>query len=381
MTSRHEAEVNPENEPTRHPQQPLSPTTNSEAAYDRMTSYAFARRYVKGKVVADVGHGEVGYGSCLLAQTAESIIALSASPEAIDFASGVHSSPNMIYRRVDLPELPYPENHFDVVVAFGVLEELENPEEFLGEARRVLKKEGGALLLSVSDKRAYANGGNGQGNGRRRGMCVAELKELVGRHFGSSRIYRQGAVAGGLVFPDATQVETSSKEAVEVEIAQFSLSEPALSRFGSQPPRTRSVVAVCYDQALEQVEWQEQPYLLLDRDQGVFGETEDLAEDLELTLGEIEQMQQSEVQAFVEAIRAQRQQNLAQLQMRYLLYIRSFLGHRRNVAREDVLHLRNIIYGNIYALRKKGLEGSVRGALRRSVSLYRRLVTKDGNLD
>ncbi len=403
MTSRHETEVNPENEPKRHPQQALPPTTGSEAAYDRLTGYGFARRYVKGKIVADIGHEEVGYGSRLLAQTAESVVALAGSPGSTDSASALYPAPNITYRRVDLPELPYPEDHFDVVVAFGVVEDLEHPEEFLGEARRVLKKEDGVLLLSIFDKRADINGGD------RRGMYVAELRELVGRHFGSLRIYRQGAVAGGFVFPDTAQEETSSEEAVTVEVVQFSLDEPGLARLGAQPPTTRSVIAVCGgdgDEALGQEEKEqgvERAYLLLDHDRGVFEESEDLAEDMELMLGEIEQMQQSEVQAFVEAIRVQRQQNLAQLQMRYLFHLRSYLGHRRNVTREqalharnvirgdalqlrnvileNILHRRNIIYGNIYALRQKGVKGSVKGALRRSAALYRRLAAKDGNPD
>ncbi len=385
---------------------------NSETAYERLSAYAFARRYVGGKTVADivVGQGEAGYGtygSLLLAQSADSVTALlSGSPEAESTPRALHRAPNVSHQGVELPKLPYAEGHFDVVVAFGALEDLERPEELLGEARRVLKKEGGVLLLSVPDKRADANGGDRGGTGRRRGMYVAEVRELVGRHFGGVRIYRQGAVAGGLIFPD-TEEATSSEEAVAVEVGRFPLAEPGLARFGEAPyPRTRSVIAVCRVEALgqeEEEQEEERAYLLLDRDRGVFEESEDLTEDVELMLGEIEQMQQSEVQAFVEAVRAQRQRNLVQLQMRYLFHLRSYVGHRRNVTREqalhvrnviredalhlrnlileDILHRRNIIYGNIYALKKKGVKGSVKGALRRSAALYRRLTAKDGNPD
>ncbi len=392
MTSRHETEVKPADYPTRHPQQSLFPTAPSEAAYDRLTGYGFARRFVNGKVVADIGHEVVGYGSGLLAQTAESVVALTGSPVALDLASHLHPAPNLTHQRVDLPTLPYPDGHFDVVVAFGALEELEHPEELLGEAKRVLKEDGGVLLLSILDKRADINRADG------RGMYVEQLRELLGRYFGVVRLYRQGAVAGGFIFPDAGEEGASSEDAaaVAVEVTRFSEAAPALGRLGAQIPTTRSIIAVCSEAAgnlaQEEEEEEKQAYLLLDHERGVFEESEELAEDVELMLGEIEQMQESEVQAFLEAIRVQRQQNLTQLQLRYLFHLRSYLGYRRSVTREQAIHLRNvilesilhrrnIIYGNIHALTKKGVRGSIEGALRRSADLYRRLTAKNGNLD
>src|SRR3712207_8915753 len=52
------------------------------------------------------------------------------------------------------------EGSFDVVVAFGVIEGLERPEELVEEAKRLLK-EGGVLLVSVADKRAALADGRG----------------------------------------------------------------------------------------------------------------------------------------------------------------------------------------------------------------------------
>src|SRR5215210_8813411 len=114
MTSRYETEINLENPPTRHPKHPAP--ASSEAAYHRLSGYGFARRYVKGKIVADVGWEEIGYGSRLLAETAESVAGLTNSPEAVDLASAAYSAPNVGYQRVNLPELPYSETHFDTVV-------------------------------------------------------------------------------------------------------------------------------------------------------------------------------------------------------------------------------------------------------------------------
>src|SRR5918997_1736385 len=168
MKISHENGFNPDNEPARHHGRPASAST--EAAYEQLSAYGFARRYAQGKTVADLGHEGAGYGSRLLAQSAESVTALA-----------------------DLPKLASPDGSFDVVVAFGVIEELEHPEELVREAKRVLR-EGGVLLISVADKQTALAG-------RRRGMYVPEFRGLLERHFGHVRLYRQGAVAGGFVFP------------------------------------------------------------------------------------------------------------------------------------------------------------------------------------
>jgi len=261
----------------------------SEAVYDRLAGYGFARRYVGGKVVADIGWEDVGCGSQLLAGTAESIVGLTNSTEAVDLARTAHPAPNAEYKKVNLPELPYPEGHFDVVVAFGVVENLKRPEEMVREARRVLKQDG-VLIISVPDKLVLVEDGDRIGPHRRRGMYVPEFRELLEQHFGSVLVYRQGAVAGGFVFPEAGKITGTS-----VESASLSVSAPYVS---AEPPTTRSLIAVCGDtEGLER----QKPYLVLDRDRRVFDECEDRAEDVELLREEIRRMQETEVQAFYDA--------------------------------------------------------------------------------
>src|SRR5215218_227277 len=233
MTSRYETEINLENTPTRQSKQLLP--TSSEAAYDRLTGYGFARRYVKGKIVADVGREEIGYGSRLLAETAESVVGLTNSPEAVDLASAAYSAPNVSYRSVSLSEIPYSESYFDAVIASGVVEHLEHPEDLVSEAKRVLKKDG-VLVISALNKQTQLNGGDHGGiDGRRSEMYVPEFRELLERHFGRVHIYRQGAVAGGYVFPVSDKVATAP-----VESARFSMTNPDL---GTEPPRTHSIIA------------------------------------------------------------------------------------------------------------------------------------------
>jgi O-antigen biosynthesis protein len=292
--------------------------TAPEAAYDRLTAYGFARRYVAGKVVADVGFEEVGFGSRLLAETASSVVGLATSEEAVDLARALYPAPNAEYAKAGLPGLPYPEGCFDVVVALGTVEYLEQPEELVREARRVLKPDG-VLLISAPDKRAFVEGRNPEGAGYRRGMYDVELRELLESRFGRVLMYRQGAVAGSLVLPVSEELDAAS-----VESASAASANP---RFVAEPPATGSLLAVCGD---AEVFEREEPYLLLDRDRRVFDEHEESAEDVELLRAEIRQMQETEAQAFLDALR---------LRGTEIGYLRARV--RRSEAQER--HMRNVV--------------------------------------
>jgi SAM-dependent methyltransferase len=407
MTSRHGIEGNLESEAT--PYKEL--LASAEAAYDRLTGYGFVRQHVEGKVVADVGREDVGYGSRLLAETAESVTALSTFPEALELASSVYSAPNMSYRRANLPELPLSEGYFDVVVALGVIEALERPEDLVREAKRVLK-EGGVLVVSALDRQTNTNERNRLETDARREMYVPEFREMLERHFGHVRMYRQGAVAGGFVFAAPEE----PRDAAPVEIARFSLTEPSF--IGVEPPVTRSVIAVCGN-AAEALGQEGRSYLLLDRDRRIFEECEERGEDVELLRAEIGRMQETEIRVFVEALNIEVlplsvllrlashvllsylysyfKANLQEVRQRRELTLEEALHrrdltleaarhrrrlvfgevrHRRNLVLERIRHRRNIIHGNIYAVRQKGPRGMAEGAFRRSYLYYQRLRTK-----
>jgi SAM-dependent methyltransferase len=248
-------------------------------------------------------------------------VGLTNSPEAVDLASAAYPARNLSYQRVDLPALPYSESYFDALVTFGVVENLSRPEDLIREAKRVLKKDG-VLVISTLDKQTQPNGGDHGGiDDQRREMYVPEFQELLERYFGGVHIYRQGAVAGGFVFPVSEKVTS-----VPVSSARFSTTTPDL---GAQPPTTRSVIAVCTE--VEALGQEEQPYLLLDRDRHVFDECQDRAEDVELMRSEIQRMQETEVQAFLDALRVQ--QSLYYILKRYPIHLRNIIHTIRTESR------------------------------------------------
>lgn len=307
-------------------------TAPSEDVYTWLTGYGFARRYVRGKTVANIRWEEVGFGSELLAETAESVAGLTNSAEAVGLASTIQSAPNVSYRKVSLPELPYPEEYFDVVVAFGVIENLEQPEHLVREAKRILKQDG-VLVVSVPDKQVWADyrdRGNARYSG---GMYALELWELLEQNFERVHTYRQGAAAGAFVFPASGKLAGALMES-----APSSLIAP---RFGVEPPTSRSILAVCGN--TEILEREEQPYVLLDLDRRIFDECAELAEDVELLREEIVRLQETEVQAFQDAL---------MLHASEITYLRARI--RRSEAQVESLknHIRNMENSKVWRLFK-----------------------------
>lgn len=272
---------------------PLSqlPPARAEDAYNLLTGYRFARRYVEGKSVADICWGEIGYGTRLLAETAESVTGLAGSPEGLERAREIYSAPNASYSTANLPELPYPEEHFDVVIAFELVQNLEWPADLVAEAKRVLKKDG-VLLISTPDKQVHFNERNRRDPDHKRELYVPELREILERHFAQIGLYRQGAVAGSIIFKDTGRLSDAS-----VESTRFALAAPS---FGDEHPETDLVMAVCSD---SEVRESTRPYVLLDQDRRLLDECEDHREDIELLRDEIRNMQETEVQAFQDTIK------------------------------------------------------------------------------
>lgn len=275
-----------------------------EEAYDRITGYAFVRRYAAGKTVLDIRRDEAGPGVQLLTEAANSVTVLVGSREAVERARTLYSVSGVRYESTELPTLPQSDGGLDVVVALQMIEHLESPEELIEEARRVLKPDG-VMIVSTPDKQVRSNERNHQPHPSE--MYVQEFREMLDRHFGSVSLHRQGAVAGGFVSGASPELSQAQLESV-----QLSSSDPSP---GSGLPSTELVLAVCSDEEVQGED--ESPYLLLDRDRRVFEEDEDHREDIELLRDEVRRMQETEVQSF---------QNTIALRTSEVAYLRSELG-------------------------------------------------------
>jgi SAM-dependent methyltransferase len=116
--------------------------------------YVFASRLAQGKRVLDAGCG-VGFGSAELAAVAAEVLGVDRSAEAIEYAREHYAAPNLEFKEGDCAALPVNDAAFDLVVAFEVIEHLEDWRGFLAEARRALAP-GGRFLVSTPNRSYYS---------------------------------------------------------------------------------------------------------------------------------------------------------------------------------------------------------------------------------
>ena len=128
---------------------------------EHVARYAFAARMAAGRRVLDAGCG-AGYGAAELAREAREVLAIDVSPEALDYARSRYQTANLRFEGASCLEIPAPDASFELVVAFEIIEHLEDWRAFLREARRVLTPDG-RFLVSTPNKRYYAEARAGLG--------------------------------------------------------------------------------------------------------------------------------------------------------------------------------------------------------------------------
>lgn len=121
---------------------------------EHVARYLFAARMARGRRVLDAGCGS-GYGAAELAREASDVLGIDVAPDAIDYAREHYSAPRLRFETASCLQIPAADGVFDLVVAFEIIEHLNDWRSFLGEARRVLSP-AGQLLVSTPNKVYYA---------------------------------------------------------------------------------------------------------------------------------------------------------------------------------------------------------------------------------
>ena len=127
---------------------------NDDLWSEHVARYAYARRYAEGRRVLDAGCG-TGYGSAELAQSALVVTGIDLAPQAIEFARATYPIPSLRFLVASCAVMPFPENAFDLVVAFEVIEHLPDHRAFLQECARVLTHHG-LFIVSSPNRKYYA---------------------------------------------------------------------------------------------------------------------------------------------------------------------------------------------------------------------------------
>lgn len=146
---------------------------------------------VKNKKVLDAATG-TGYGSYLLAQTAETVDSIDISEEAIKYAKGRYNRNNINYKVGNIAQLDFPDNYFDVIVSFETIEHVDEKiqKSFLKEIKRVLKKDG-ILIMSTPNKKTYSDDRKFNNEYHIKEFYEQEFIDFIGCEFKYNQMYYQ----------------------------------------------------------------------------------------------------------------------------------------------------------------------------------------------
>jgi ubiquinone/menaquinone biosynthesis C-methylase UbiE len=115
------------------------------------TRYRFASEFCLGKEVLEVACGS-GQGLGYLANEAKRVVGGDIDGKLLEIASKYYLGRDKIQlEQIDAHQLPFENSSFDVVILYEAIYYLADPEKFVKEAWRVLRKNG-ILLICTANK-------------------------------------------------------------------------------------------------------------------------------------------------------------------------------------------------------------------------------------
>jgi len=119
---------------------------------EHLDRYIFASKYVKDKIVLDIACGS-GYGTKMLSKKAKKVYGADISEESISYAKKKYKNRNITYYVADATNIKFlKDESVDVVTSFETIEHIPKYKIFLREVKRVLKKDGIAIISTPNKK-------------------------------------------------------------------------------------------------------------------------------------------------------------------------------------------------------------------------------------
>ncbi|MEQ7050306.1 glycosyltransferase [Paenibacillaceae sp. P-4] len=169
----------------------LPEVSDPQITIEHLQRYSTIVELVKGKRVLDAACGE-GYGSYLLASTADKVVGIDIDENSIIEASQKYKQKNLIYMVSSIDSMPFELDSFDVVISFETIEHVDEhvQHEFLKEIKRVLVPEG-LLIISTPNKELYSDKYNYNNQYHVKEFYKNEFKEFLGTYFNEMRLFSQ----------------------------------------------------------------------------------------------------------------------------------------------------------------------------------------------
>lgn len=177
------------------------PGVHGSIELEHMHRYLQAAEIASNMVVLDIACGE-GYGSDIIARSAQKVIGVDISFEAVSHARQKYSRPNLEFMVGSCSDIPLPTASIDLVVSFETLEHHDQHEQMMVEIKRVLKPTG-ILIISSPDKYNYSVEPGFKNDHHIKELYAHEFKDLIARHYQRVSYFGQRILYGSGVFPES----------------------------------------------------------------------------------------------------------------------------------------------------------------------------------
>jgi 2-polyprenyl-3-methyl-5-hydroxy-6-metoxy-1,4-benzoquinol methylase/glycosyltransferase involved in cell wall biosynthesis len=168
--------------------------------YEHLHRYAYTTQFVHNKRVLDLACGE-GYGSYLLARSAESVVGIDIDEKTIKHARNKYIKRNLEFKVGSITEVPITDERlFDVAVCFEALEHIEDHEKLLSEVKRLLTPDG-VFIVSTPNKTAYSDEPQFNNPFHVHELYFDEFKELFEKYFRNVKFLGQRIYCNSNIWP------------------------------------------------------------------------------------------------------------------------------------------------------------------------------------
>ena len=171
-------------------------TPDVQVVYEHMHRYLWAATVVAGRRVLDLGSGE-GFGASILSSGEETeVVGIDIDERTVEHAQLNWAGPRTSFEVGDALDLSeFEDGSFGAVVAFEVIEHVDEQERVLAEVARVLADDG-VLIISTPDRRLYSDA-TGQVNPfHQHELTYEEFSALLGVQFPHIAIWGQRTITG-----------------------------------------------------------------------------------------------------------------------------------------------------------------------------------------
>jgi len=154
----------------------------------------FASQFIQDKIVLDVG---CGTGSVLAALVHSCKFAVGLDISLENYRIVGHNRYKFEFVVADAKHLPIREEAMDVIMAFEVIEHIDDLSSFLANCTRSLKK-GGLLLCSTPNRKYFSGNAKPWFPGHIRELTIDEFKDTMRRYFKETSLYGQFTTNSGV---------------------------------------------------------------------------------------------------------------------------------------------------------------------------------------